>query len=658
MYQVRRALGVAMVTVLAISACAGGDTSEGTLPAGSLPAGTAPQPDLVQTASQALVAFDGCDAFLDHVISHAVELVGPYGLDGFPVIWFEDAVAGAETDTAAGGDRAAFSETNIQVEGVDEPDLVKTDGERIVVLSEGTLVVVDVTGDEPIESGRLEVGDFGIQSLFLSGDRALLFGSVWGGHHPTPLEGRDAILPGGTSAVQIVEVDLTGEPELVRTMTIDGAFVSGRMVGDSVRLVLTSGPVGFEWAQPKGSGLRAERDATEANREIVRNSTEENWIPYYMVANPDGRILDEGTLFDCERASHPSEFSGVEMLSVVTVDIEDGLQVSDSIGVLARGDTVYASEDNLYVATQDWGSWRWMATGDESDRPDGPVTEIHKFDITDPRRTEYLASGSVDGYLLNQFAMDEHEEMLRVASTTTPAGWGSGSDSESRITMLREIGDGLVRVGMIDGLGETEQIYSVRFMGDVAYVVTFRQTDPLYTVDLSDPRSPRLLGELKIPGYSAYLHPVDDGLLLGIGQDATEDGVVQGSQVSLFDVSNLTDPIRLDTLNLSEGTTSQVEYDHHAFLYWDGLAMIPVQQWNWNGETEEVFVGAVGVAVEGNELVEVAKLTHPGGEGKEWDWRAQIMRSIVIGDSLYTISPKGILQSSLDTLDERAWLDF
>ena len=643
-----------MVMTLAVAACAGGEASDDTLPAG-----TSPQPDLIETGSQALVAFDGCDAFLDHVISHAVDLVGPYGLDGYPVIWFEDSVAGAETDSAGAGEpRAAFSETNIQVEGVDEPDLVKTDGERIVVLSEGTLVVVDVSGEEPIETGRLEVGDFGLQSMFLSGDKALLFGSVWGGHHPTPMAERDAIAPAGTPAVQIVEVDLTGEPELIRTLTIDGAFVSGRMVGDSVRLVLTSGPVGFEWAQPKGSGLRAEREATEVNREIVRNSTEDNWIPYYMVSDPDGRIVDEGTLFDCERASHPAEFSGIEMLSVVTVDIEGGLQVSDSMGVMARGDTVYASQDNRDVATQDWGSWRWMAAGEEADRPDGPVTDIHKFDITDPRRTEYLASGTVDGYLLNQFAMDEHEGILRVASTTTPDWWGSGPESESRITLLREIGGGLVRVGMIDGLGETEQIYSVRFMGDVAYVVTFRQTDPLYTVDLSDPRSPKLVGELKIPGYSAYLHPVADGLLLGIGQDATDEGMVQGSQVSLFDVSDLANPARLDTITLSKGTSSQVEYDHHAFLYWDGLAMIPVQQWNWDGETEEVFVGAVGVAVEGDDLVELAKITHPGGEGKEWDGRAQIMRSIVIGDALYTISPKGILQSSLDTLDEQAWLDF
>lgn len=657
MFHRNRAVTVSIALALAVAACAGSEGTEE--PEDTLPSGTSPRPSVVQATAPALVAFDTCDAFLDHVISHAVDLVGPYGL-GDMQVFFSEGEARAAEDSAGSGDAGAeFSGTNVQVEGVDEPDLVKTDGQRIVLLSEGDLIVVDVTGEEPVETGRLTVApDFGVQSLFLAGDKALLFGSSWG-HGPMPLAERDAIAPwGGTPSVQILEVDISGDPELVRTMTIDGALVSGRMVGDSVRLVLTSGPVGFEWAQPKGSGLRAERDATEANREIVRNSTEENWIPYYYVSDPDGRVVGEGTLFDCDRVSHPEEFSGVDMLSVVTIDVAGGLDVVDSTGVLARGDTVYASEDNLYVATQNWDSWRWMETGDESDRPDGPVTEIHKFDIGDPVRTEYMASGSVEGYLLNQFAMDEHDGHLRVASTTTPNWWGSGPDSESRITVLRETGEGLAEVGVLDGLGVTEQIYSVRFMGDVAYVVTFRQTDPLYTIDLSNARNPTLLGELKIPGYSAYLHPVSEGLLLGIGQDATDEGMVQGSQVSLFDVTDLANPVRLDTYTLSEGSSSQVEYDHHAFLYWEGTAVIPVQQWNWDGKTEDVWTGAVGVAVRDNDLVEVAKLTHPGGEGKDWDWRAQIVRSMAIDDSIYTISSKGILKSSQDGLDEQAWLEF
>ncbi|MGD2044551.1 MAG: beta-propeller domain-containing protein, partial [Acidimicrobiia bacterium] len=257
--------------------------------------------------------------------------------------------------------------------------------------------------------------------------------------------------------------------------------------------------------------------------------------------------------------------------------------------------------------------------------------------------------------------MDEHRGVLRVATTTTPGWWGSGPESESRVTILDQVGDGLIEVGVVDGLGQTEQIYSVRFIGDVGYVVTFRQTDPLYTIDLSDPRSPELLGELKIPGYSAYLHPVGEGLLMGVGQDATDDGRVQGTQVSIFDVSDLTNPDRIDTYTLSEGTSSQVEYDHHAFLFWEGLAVIPVQQWWWDEDQDKdrAFIGAIGLHVgDDGEMTEVGKIVHPASEEAEWDWRAQILRSIAIGDSLYTISADGILRSNLETLEDEAWTDF
>ncbi|MGD2061463.1 MAG: beta-propeller domain-containing protein, partial [Acidimicrobiia bacterium] len=335
--------------------------------------------------------------------------------------------------------------------------------------------------------------------------------------------------------------------------------------------------------------------------------------------------------------------------------------VIDATGVLATGDTIYSSSESLYVATQKWEDWRWLQTGEEGDRPEGPTTEIHKFDIGDAASTTYLASGSVDGYLLNQFAMDEHRGVLRVASTTGPGWWGSSTDSESQVAVLDQVGDELLEVGKLAGLGATERIYSVRFLGDVGYVVTFRQTDPLYTVDLSNPRDPKLVGELKIPGYSAYLHPLSDELVMGVGQEATGDGRVMGTQISVFDVSDLANPERVDTYTLSEGTSSQVEYDHHAFLYWDDLAVVPVQKWWWDESRgkDESFMGAIGLRVgDDGRLVEVGRIVHPGGEDAVGDWRAQILRSIVIDDSLYTVSAKGILRSDLDTLDEQAWLGF
>jgi uncharacterized secreted protein with C-terminal beta-propeller domain len=349
------------------------------------------------------------------------------------------------------------------------------------------------------------------------------------------------------------------------------------------------------------------------------------------------------------------------MLSVVTIDLSQGLEVLDATGVLANGNTVYASAENLYVATQNWDTWLWGREGISEDEPDEVTTDIHKFDISDPSITTYLATGTVNGYLLNQFAMDEHNGDLRVASTTSPAWWGSEFDSESLVTVLDDDGAGrLTEIGSVDGLGATEQIYSVRFMGDTAYVVTFRQTDPLYTVDLSDPTNPKVVGELKILGYSAYLHPVGEGLLLGIGQDATDTGQVKGTQVSLFDVSDPANPTRIDQITLSEGSNSQVEYDHHAFLYWEptGLAMVPIQQWFWDENKEEAFFGAVGFNVGDSDLTEIRRFAHPGGDRQDWDWRAQITRSIVIGDSLYTISNKGIMSSDLDTLDEVTFLSF
>lgn len=662
-----KTLGAALVGLaLIVTAC----TTEGAAVSSTSPRRAANSGGQLVDAPRALAAFDSCRPFLDYVISHAVDLVGPYGLGdqfyGFPGVGRDFAVEESAADSgllSAGATSApSFSETNVQVSGVDEPDIVKTDGERIVVLSEGMLIVTDVTGERPVVEGRLRLGNLNVQSLFLNGDKALLFGSAWNSFHPLVESDVEYAPSYQTPTIQIVEVDLAqGDPSITRTMTIDGRFVSGRMIDDTVRLVMQSGPVGFEWSLPTGSGLRAERRAIEENQEIIRNSRPDNWIPYYLVTDSDGDVVDEGTLFDCQKANQPEEFAGLDMLSVVTIDLSDGLAVTDSMGVLAAGNTVYASAESLYVATQNWDTWLWAASGGGDDEPDRVSTDIHKFDISDARVTTYEATGVVDGYLLNQFAMDEHNGLLRVASTTQPAWWGGGFDSESLVTVLEQSDGVLEEIGKVDGLGLTEQIFSVRFMGDMAYVVTFRQTDPLYTVDLSDPRSPEVVGELKILGYSAYLHPVGDGLLLGVGQDADEDGRIKGAQVSTFDVSDPSDPRKIDQVTLSEGSNSAIEWDHHAFLYWQptGLAMIPVQQYWWTEESESVFFGAIGLEVgDDGELTEVQQVAHPGSTEQDWDWRAQIMRSVVIGDAIYTISSKGIMKSELDGLDEIDWLGF
>ncbi|MEX1043391.1 MAG: beta-propeller domain-containing protein, partial [Acidimicrobiia bacterium] len=400
----------------------------------------------------------------------------------------------------------------------------------------------------------------------LQGDTVIAVGQIWGGD-VTPLAADSRIAPGyWTSITRIAEIDVSdaANPRIVRTLDMDGSFVSARNVGGSIRLALNSNPVGLEFVTPSGGGLQAERRATEANRQIIRNSTLDNWLPYFVLTQADGST-SEGQLVDCNTVMAPNTFAGIDTLSLLTFDIASGIGAWDDAGVVASGATMYATADATYLATQQWMDWGIMTEAETADAAEGFTTQIHKFATTGgvPR---YVASGEVKGFLLNQFSMDEYAGDLRVASTTSPNDWWMSDESESRVTVLRPSGDTLAEIGMVDGLGLTERIFAVRFMGPTGYVVTFRQTDPLYVVDLSNPAAPAVVGELKIPGYSAYLHPVADGRLLGVGQDADEEGMVTGTQISLFDVTNPADPQRIDQITL-EGGWSQAEGNHLAFTF-------------------------------------------------------------------------------------------
>jgi uncharacterized secreted protein with C-terminal beta-propeller domain len=312
----------------------------------------------------------------------------------------------------------------------------------------------------------------------------------------------------------------------------------------------------------------------------------------------------------------------------------------DSDAVMTDGRIVYASPASLYVATERW-----------TDRPDpdapvvpqtGVVTTIHTFDISSPSRTEYRGSGDVAGYLLSQWSLSESRGVLRVVSTESPAWWGRGAETESFLTTLRRREGSLVQAGRIGNLGRGERVYAVRFVGNVGYVVTFRQIDPLYTVDLADPEHPRVLGELKIPGYSAYLHPIGNDLLLGIGQDVNDQGRPLGTQVSIFDVSDLGHPKRLHQAALGQGW-SEAESDHPAVLYWPrtGLVVVPFSQ------------KALGFRVSrAGGIDAVGHVEHDPTPG------AGIRRSLVVGSDVLTVSDTGVEASSLTTLSPLGWVPF
>ncbi|MPZ88452.1 MAG: benzoate transporter [Nitriliruptorales bacterium] len=656
--------------------------------------------DLVLTST--LQPFDGCEELLEYYQDAALDLVGPYGL-GFPLgvvadgaeraMAVDDAGAGEDSAVAAPAPEAPAGTaeqavgpgetgTNVQESGVDEPDIVKTDGSLALAVARGDLQVVDLTGAQPELVGSLPLPGGWDQELLIDGDRALVLTRT-DAFRPLPMRGglRDLPAPpsgggGPTSTVSLVDLSDPAEPRIESTLTLDGDYRSARMVEGVARIVIHSPPAGLAFTAPETGGLRAEREATERNREVIRSSAVEDWLPWSVVEDGDGRAVSEGPLLDCERVRHPQEFAGLATLSVLTVDPDGPLEPGEAAGVVADGETVYASTDRLYVATSSWGSWRPLPA--EGSRPEQVTTEIHAFDLSDPATAPYLASGAVRGHLLNQYSMSAHEGHLRVAVTEQPDWWPSaeGAASESSVVVLAEQDDELVEVGRVGGLGRTERIYAVRYLGDLAAVVTFRQTDPLYVLDLSDPTAPRLEGELKIPGYSSYLHPVGDDLLLGVGQDADDAGRVLGVQASLFDLSDRSAPERIAQVTFGEGS-SEVEHNPRAFLYWppEGLAVLPLQTYDFDERTgvDSGFSGAVALAVESRDLREKGRLSHepaaesaddPGvgvapGEPMPFSpTQEPIRRALVVDGVLYTLSERGLAAHDLDTLAETGFARF
>ncbi len=700
-----RVLPGAMALTLLAGACVSNDAATDAAP-------TDLSSNNVVLTSARLKTADSCDALLEHLIAEGVERVGPYGFgnNGWwgPVVMEEtmadDAGAPATEGESAGGSDGDFSGTNNQEIGVEEADRVKTDGERLIIMRHNAVEVFDVTGDRPELERTISLGDDAWGSeMFLVGDKVLLLSQSWA---PGPFLADDLGIsrPDGSPTSKIIEVDLnTGNIEA--TIEIEGNYLSAREVDGSIRIVTSSGLGSFAFLYPSNSG--AEEAAIAANRRLIEESTIEQWIPTFR-QTLDGRAVAEGQVFDCEDMYLPNEFAGFGALSVLTVDIDDGLRINDSLGVLSDGQTVYASTDRLTVASNRYPEWNWE-TGDIIESDDTYTTSLHSFDITDVGRTEYVASGSVKGSLLSQYSLSEYDGMLRVA-TTEGSAWGRSESSQSMITVLAERDGSLVQVGLVDGLGKGEQIFAVRFMGDIGYVVTFRQTDPLYTVDLSDPNSPRVMGELKIPGFSTYLHPVGDGLLLGVGQDATDEGITTGAQVSLFDVRDLTNPVRSDQITFGNNSYSAVEWDPKAFLFWadSNLAVIPVSAWNYVEESGEERNSSTAVLVridDDGTLTELGRIGHPVSNDCErfgvqplddappaeevpreegstdaeaefvesdaiepeaapivedycWTHQPEIQRSVVIGDSLYTVSDLGLQVNDLASLETIDWVPF
>ncbi len=670
-----------------------------------------------------LQSFAECGEVLDYFQDSATEMGAAFAfggmggvasttLDGFAVeeraMAAGDAAEGAPASsaptTAAPQAGVDYSTTNVQEAGVDEPDIVKTDGSLIVAVARNTLHVVDATGDVPELRGSLPLGDgrsYGGE-IFLAGDRVLVVANGWrddaGATRPRDRRESGDIagpVPIGGSVAVLTSVDISDptSPKVESRKELDGEYVTARLVDGIARVVLRSTPQFHIQPLP---GAETQAQVRDQVRTAVAATEIDDWLP--SVRTDDGR---SEPLVACDAVSRPPEPSGVGTVTVLTVDTGKELDIAHTASVVADVGTVYASTAGLYIATNGWTDPRILERQAVEDDAELPffTTELHKFDISDPTVTSYVASGRVRGHLLNQWSLSEHAGHLRVATTEFPESFGrpapEARQSESFVSVFRQDGDVLDQVGQVGELGLDERIFAVRYFGDTGYVVTFRQTDPLYVLDLSNPAAPTVTGELKILGYSAYLHPVGDGILLGVGQDATEEGRTLGTQLSLFDVRDAKNPDRIHQTSLG-GANSAVEFDHRAFLWWatEQLAVLPLQIHGGRGlagpttpeertfvepdepgepdepapdaiapsspPPQDFFAGAVGFTVDASPdggFAERGRLSHAGRNSAE-PFPAAVTRSLVIGDSLYTLSEVGLLASDLATFGDRGWVSF
>lgn len=619
-------------------------------------------------------------------------------------LWYYDLMAGPVVADGGAVVRNDYSETNTQVAGVDEADIIETDGEFLYVLGEDDLVIIDASpadGMSVVSRVAIEGQPIG---EFLNGDRLAVLSYLSPSYEVYPAIDvavlRPSIWPGPIyePELKLTLIDVTdrGAPSVVTETTFDGSFVDARAIGDRL-YVLSSDTLGLpapeitctpieDPDEPKDPAAGDDGVAVDAAiapiwywpQETCVYETKESYLARVvgheielgtpqMTSDPGG-MLDAaltvsgttggttGGTLGGSRGSTEGDIPSISgpltpptniyrpagddqrsLISITTFDMASslpGVLASTSVPTTTTTE-VYASLDSIYLVNPDWGT-RWDV---------GPATSLLKFDLLDDGGVDLVARGHVSGQTLNQFSIDEHNGYLRIATTQ---GWGM--ESQNAVFVLAQSGEKLEIVGSIVGLAPGERIFSARFIGDEGYVVTFRQVDPLFALDLSDPTDPQVVGELKIPGFSNYLQAADESHLIGIGRNADLSGRVQELQVSLFDVGDMTDPELEGTYGIHVGdwSWSEATTDHHAVGFYPGydVLAIPVTNgggWEWidrDGDgTREfytyrprtdlwVFQLNLDPATDEAAIELLGRVQHDG----------HIRRSVRIGDVLYAVS--------------------
>jgi inhibitor of cysteine peptidase len=606
-------------------------------------------------------------------------------------------------DSSAGTD---YSKTNVQVEGVDEADIIKTDGKYIYTFSQNKLVITEAY---PIEDSKIvlskELEDIYPTEMFINGNKLVLFGTksdYYGGYPEYRIMCYDCWW-GGKFISQTYDITDKSNPVLEKEIETEGTYLSSRMIGNNIYFIINSYPLWYDYYPISETESPMEVEVVEGSGEGTSGSSGVETAPdyekedYYDEQKPqEAENIIPLVKIDGieERIAAPDEIGfipGVMPQNFMTIySLNTETMVLEKETITSSGQNVYASLNNLYIADTTWqyAEYDIDTNGNVLAEIGKPIakaiaplnyssqekTIISKFKL-DNGKVSFIESGSAPGRVLNQFSMDEYNDYFRIA--TTVGNWWTNEQSSNNVYIFDSQ---MNMVSSIEDLAPGEQIYSARFMGEKGYIVTFKTIDPLFVLDLN-PEAPKVLGQLKIPGYSDYLHPIDETHLIGLGKDTIESvsGDVawqQGIKMAIFDVTDVTNPIELHKVIIGErGTESYALHDHKAFLFDKEkelliipitLAMISEQTkqdyyergWEFPPYGEPVFQGAFifNVSIE-NGINERGRITHVTAEdelkrGYYYGDNYSIKRSLYIENILYTLSTNTLKANNLTTLEE------
>lgn len=543
-------------------------------------------------------------------------------LEGESELILEDSTTNAERDS-----ETKNSKTNTQVNNVDEADIVKVDGNYIYYVSNKKLVIIDAhtpEASEKISEINYKDTNFNPREVYVKGQKIIVIGNEYDNSCKTEVISTEDVTATDIERVQeskpksgmrIYDISNIKEPKETRRVMIEGNYISSRMIEDNIYYV-------------------ANKYIATSN--IQKNKMEDLDEDKYKPVYQDTAVSQEEKCINYDLIYYFPETQDSSYLMLAGLNINNN-EEAEIRTFLGAGQYIYSSEKNMYIATN-------KTTYGKGYEVLGGTTHLLKIELNNGK-FNFKAECNIDGQVNNQFSMDENRDTFRIATTT-----GNIWVDETTANNLYILNDKLEEIGRVENFGKEEKIYSVRYVENKAYVVTFKQTDPLFVIDLSKSTKPQILGELKIPGYSTYLHPYDDTHLIGFGYDTKENGtrvITNGLKMSMFDISDFNNPQELFKISIGDSkyTYSELLYNHKALLFSKEKNIIAFPLYSSSGRKKNSRAAIYNIDLEkGFSLKgEISNVTNK--------YEENVKRIVFANDTFYTFSDSLVKVANMDTLE-------